>query len=380
MLQQLNTSTSFSDKPRRGRKKRRKDVCQCLVCGDISIGINFGIHTCSPCKAFFRRNAIKLGIYEFVCDKDGHCPITRSTRRKCNCCRLAKCFQVGMNPNAIRSAEEKLERNQLIEYNRQRKLEKSTKSHAINLSQHILKTNFSLSSTDEILLTNIFNAYEQTCAPLRYKQHLKMSHDEISSLEKLLNSISHMYLALVDYLKYVPEFSNLSIDTKICILKSNFNQIFRLNNALIIHATGADDDLHSATFKNLFPTDLYVELCNCISDLLPYVHDPIFLKLVSIVFIFSTSLTVRFDINPETLNTKTVLSIQNIYIELLWRWIQYRCSTYEESVRLFTSFITHILHSQIVGEKLSEYVNKMASKHADQLVPIMKAMWLEEKN
>ena len=51
-----------------------------------------------------------------------------------------------------------------------------------------------------------------------------------------------------------------------------------------------------------------------------------------------------------------------------------------ESVRLFTSFIMHILHSQIVGEKLSEYVNKMTSKHADQLEPIMKAMWLEEKN
>jgi len=34
----------------------------CLICGDKSIGINFGVLTCMACKAFFRRNAVKLGV------------------------------------------------------------------------------------------------------------------------------------------------------------------------------------------------------------------------------------------------------------------------------------------------------------------------------
>ena len=34
----------------------------CLVCGDDAIGVNFGVPTCMPCKAFFRRNAVKLGV------------------------------------------------------------------------------------------------------------------------------------------------------------------------------------------------------------------------------------------------------------------------------------------------------------------------------
>ena len=34
----------------------------CLVCGDKSIGFNFGVLTCMACKAFFRRNAVKLGV------------------------------------------------------------------------------------------------------------------------------------------------------------------------------------------------------------------------------------------------------------------------------------------------------------------------------
>ncbi len=34
----------------------------CLVCGHVAIGINFAVPTCAPCKAFFRRNAVKLGV------------------------------------------------------------------------------------------------------------------------------------------------------------------------------------------------------------------------------------------------------------------------------------------------------------------------------
>jgi len=36
----------------------------CLVCGAESIGVNFGVQTCMACKAFFRRNAVKLGVGE----------------------------------------------------------------------------------------------------------------------------------------------------------------------------------------------------------------------------------------------------------------------------------------------------------------------------
>jgi hypothetical protein len=36
----------------------------CLVCGAESIGVNFGVPTCMACKAFFRRNAVKLGVSE----------------------------------------------------------------------------------------------------------------------------------------------------------------------------------------------------------------------------------------------------------------------------------------------------------------------------
>ena len=54
----------FRSKP--GRKRKKKDGAKCLVCGGKSIGLNFGVQTCSPCKAFFRRNAVKLGVCYYI--------------------------------------------------------------------------------------------------------------------------------------------------------------------------------------------------------------------------------------------------------------------------------------------------------------------------
>ncbi|CAF4876083.1 unnamed protein product, partial [Rotaria sp. Silwood1] len=95
-----------------------RDLGRCLVCDDVAIGINFCVPTCMPCKAFFRRNAVKLGTQEFVCRYDGDCIITHKYRRSCNCCRLAKCFRVGMRKSSILSDEEREARNKLVAINR----------------------------------------------------------------------------------------------------------------------------------------------------------------------------------------------------------------------------------------------------------------------
>lgn len=43
----------------------KTDHNQCFVCDAISVGINFGVPTCMPCKAFFRRNASKIDVRLF---------------------------------------------------------------------------------------------------------------------------------------------------------------------------------------------------------------------------------------------------------------------------------------------------------------------------
>jgi hypothetical protein len=55
----------FNYRLKPGRKRKTRDDAKCLVCDGPSIGLNFGVQTCSPCKAFFRRNAVKLGVCYF---------------------------------------------------------------------------------------------------------------------------------------------------------------------------------------------------------------------------------------------------------------------------------------------------------------------------
>jgi hypothetical protein len=219
--------------------------------------------------------------------------------------------------------------------------------------------------------------YDQTCAALRYDTHLNMFTDETLSWEKLMNSVSHVYIALVDYIKLIPQFADLPIQCKAAQLKNNLNQVFGLNNALIVHATGVVDCLDAVVFKRLFPDDLYQGLCRCVLDLFQFVYDPILIKLLVVVLIFSTSLSVRVDTSQPTTYVKGVLAVQNFYIELLWRYILYRCSTCQRSVQLLTAFITRLLHSQVVHEQLSQYIGRILPNRVDQLEPIIKVMWLD---
>lgn len=59
------------------------------------------------------------------------------SRRICNCCRLAKCFRVGMQKSLIRTPAEKEARNELVRQNREKRaqLEQMQKSKLVRMIQ-----------------------------------------------------------------------------------------------------------------------------------------------------------------------------------------------------------------------------------------------------
>ena len=69
----------------------------CRVCNDICTGKHFGVLSCEACKGFFRRSIRAAARY--VCKRNKCCEIDMDTRKKCQHCRLQKCFDVGMNKN-----------------------------------------------------------------------------------------------------------------------------------------------------------------------------------------------------------------------------------------------------------------------------------------
>lgn len=71
----------------------------CRVCNDTATGKHFGVMTCEACKSFFRRSIRAEAKY--VCKANSCCEIDKSSRNKCQHCRLQKCVDVGMRKNGM---------------------------------------------------------------------------------------------------------------------------------------------------------------------------------------------------------------------------------------------------------------------------------------
>ncbi len=100
------------DKQRKRKKFIRKVECQ--VCGDVANDhIHYGANCCYSCRAFFRRS-IAAGT-KYTCLQNKTCCITKTTRRQCQACRLAKCLKIGMSSTWVMTDEDKREKKQASE-------------------------------------------------------------------------------------------------------------------------------------------------------------------------------------------------------------------------------------------------------------------------
>ncbi|XP_006861501.1 PREDICTED: nuclear receptor ROR-gamma isoform X1 [Chrysochloris asiatica] len=76
------------------------EVIPCKICGDKSSGIHYGVITCEGCKGFFRRSQQCNVAYS--CTRQQNCPIDRTSRNRCQHCRLQKCLALGMSRDAVK--------------------------------------------------------------------------------------------------------------------------------------------------------------------------------------------------------------------------------------------------------------------------------------
>ncbi|KAM4596386.1 nuclear receptor ROR-alpha A-like isoform 2-T2 [Fundulus diaphanus] len=80
--------------------KAQIEIIPCKICGDKSSGIHYGVITCEGCKGFFRRSQQSNANYS--CPRQKNCQIDRTSRNRCQHCRLQKCLAVGMSRDAVK--------------------------------------------------------------------------------------------------------------------------------------------------------------------------------------------------------------------------------------------------------------------------------------
>lgn len=241
----------------------------------------------------------------------------------------------------------------------------------------------SLLPNDYDLLTNIYHAYDRTCIAATYKEHVEMPVDESLTLEKFLNASANMYMSLICFLKCIPEFNCLSIQSKLSLIKNNLGHISRIHSTFIMKIITPDLDKDSPVFLHIFPEDLYYEMRGSSTALIPFVQDPILIKLFMIVLMLSSHMNIQYEKNSIEINDentiRNIFHIQNVYIDLLWRYIRSRSSNYRQSVLLLNSFITRTLCSQLIQVKLNHFINSILSNQRQSLEPIVKSLWTSDK-
>jgi len=85
--------------PQQQQRSSRPQEDLCLVCGDRASGYHYNALACEGCKGFFRRSITKNQRY--ACKYGDHCEIDMYMRRKCQACRLKKCYAVGMRADCV---------------------------------------------------------------------------------------------------------------------------------------------------------------------------------------------------------------------------------------------------------------------------------------
>jgi hypothetical protein len=224
-----------------------------------------------------------------------------------------------------------------------------------------------------MLLTNILGAYERACATGRIK-NIYFPSVEHTHPHTFFNEYQDREITLIEYFKLIPEFVRLSIDDKVRLIRNHFGTMYYINEPIL--AQSKSQNLVSSLHKS-FSTSLAINMLHSIDLMFSYGNDPLLLKLVLIVRSFSSSINrYRNDTDMDRIydDTRAIFNSQNIYVELLWRYILYRSPSETDAVKFFNKFILDIMAIQHTYLMADCYLYGLQDE-LDKLEPLMQSMW-----
>jgi hypothetical protein len=244
----------------------------------------------------------------------------------------------------------------------------------VRLAPTIHNTPSYLSESDHGTLSNIFNAYESICLRTKSPCDPDFPSRSHSSLHAYLNEYSNTHKLLIEFFTHIPEFNKISIKDKIRLLRNQFGPVNNINEA-IVHPGISANLINS--LSNVFGVYLANRMLQTIERIQPFTYDSCILKLLLLVVAFSPGNYRNRDDNDMTQicdNTLGIFSAQNVYVELLWKYILTRSSNELDAVKFFDKLIRFLLYLLEVHLLVDGYINNLPDE-IDQMEPLMQSMW-----
>lgn len=246
-------TTASAGKSPKGKQKERvrhknldKDSLVCGVCTAKGSGYHFGAITCESCKAFFRRWAGKE-----VEPCDNNCKMDPINRKFCQCCRLKKCFEIGMKKDWILDEETRAKRKkpvkksagsasnkpgtssgQVLEPPSQAKLpaQPLTAEQQEEINEIFLKhSELDLGGNEQNADPNIRAGVKLLCTSDNEYQRLNTNPENPT---QLLNMVQVFIIRFIPFMKSLRWYTQLQVEDRVYALKNSIMEIMAMRSAI----------------------------------------------------------------------------------------------------------------------------------------------------
>ncbi|CAF0732673.1 unnamed protein product [Adineta steineri] len=343
----------------------------CHVCCNKGAQKHFGAICCAPCKMFFRRN-VHYNLDTSICHFGGLCNITINTRHSCRICRFKKCLSVGMQKELLRASR--------LPSNQNTVKVQHTQYESTIYPLDLLQNDRSLLTTDQWnVLSNIIHAYDNTSpvsniidiltaqSTFPLKIRMKIVAD------RFLNVISSVFHSFGEFIRKLPQFSALQTNTKIELIQRHFRTVGEFGSIFVLREAKI---YSSPIYKNFFNIHYGSEIHEQFLRIADQQElDGTIIKLFIAAIIFSTCTDVvqptnSYHNNNEiylSSNIKHLMNIQDIYVEIIFKYMLYRYGTRDAILR-FAAIIKNFLDQSLfvinAGEQYqvkNEIIDKIRS-------------------
>ncbi|CAF1189625.1 unnamed protein product [Adineta steineri] len=357
-------------------RRSKEPLDKCKVCEAPAIHSNFGVICCSPCKMFFKRNAEQKQVGHFICSFGDKCEVNMNNRRICSSCRLTKCFASGMKIELIRGSRSKKnskkrqKKNTITKFNLPTINDQLQKSSTFNLLQFDQSI---LTIEQWNILSYLFNCFDEQKQFLLINQFISEQNSlpykfrfKCGSVRQLISLLTSKTQSLFEKNH---DFYSLCTRDRSILLHRIMKYIAVINLSYIVQQTHIINyPSFNKILENLFGKT--ATLINKQAFTLINNFDVGFLKLAFTIICFSTIDYVIYEniSGANFISVKRIMEIQDLYIELTWRYLVYEYSE-QKAIVHFSSFIRFIfaVHNAIILMQNEEVFTSMIHSTIEQI-------------
>ena len=206
-----------------------------------------------------------------------------------------------------------------------------------------------ISTSDQILISNIVHAFD-TFSPVAEIRHtIEVLNTSASNFQydvsQSLGIMSMFYNSLQSFICSTPDFKVLTPTEQCSLFQRNMLGLLSLGGMYLIHQSGIfDKPENESILLPLYGPDIMKQakhICQQLND------DPALLKLTLVALAFSSNcymLHNRGNVDKDSLllGTFRLLGSQNVYVELIWKYLIH---TYDHqlAVQKFSTLIKQLL-------------------------------------